>query len=334
MLLPHPEAAIPRRHPEFAILGAALTLSATLVVAESLVRALRPTPRSQVVRDDTEGLSLGTMHGTVVWQTAEPVVDRRACQQHPDRYRIVAVGGSITRGSGVEGPDVWTEVLAGRLGDAACVENRAQPGATGEQKRAFALQALAEEPPPDLLFWEVWTNDRGRFLRLGDVAYDTEPYPTDSSGRPNPWSLPDTLNARLFGGSALYTYAVLASASDAHRDIASLWPALLEDTLVPVLDAADATGTEVVVLYAPALDRPFATWRADRYPAYAAVDALVAERSLDAVRIAEVFGDADPSAMGVDACCHYSVEGHRRVAEALEPRVRARLTARDAPLPR
>lgn len=328
-----PEALIADRRPDFAILAAALALSATIGLGEMLVRALRPTPRSQIVRSGTEGLSLGRLHDTVVWRTAEPIVDRHACRDRPDAFRVVAIGGSITRGSGVQGPEVWTEVLARQLGRSVCVENRAEPGSTAEQKHAFALEALAEEPAPDLLFWEVWTNDRGRFLRVGDAAYDTAPYVVDSSGRPNPFGLPEVLNARLFGGSALYTYAALADSLDSRVDMVQVWPAMLERTLVPVLDAAEARGTEVVVLFAPALDRPFDEWLADRYPPYVAVDALVAERGLHAVRIAEVFGDVAPEAVRVDRCCHYSAEGHHRVADALAPLVRQTIARRSAPPP-
>jgi hypothetical protein len=307
---------------DFAIVGTALGLSATLLAAEVVVRSARPQPRVQVVRDGAEGVSfVPSVDGTVLWHAEAPRVGRPCADAPADVRRVAVVGSSILRGSGVLGPQVWTELATAELAGVACLDNLAEPAATAEQKRAIALAAL--DDAPDLLVWEVWENDPGHFVRIGDRAYDVASYPLDGGGRPNPFGVPDALNARLFGGSELYTYAVLASSDPTRHTPGAMWQRVLAETLVPVLDRAEAIGTEVWLVYAPRLDRPFAASLAEPYPEYAQVDALAAARGLPVLRLAALLAGEEVADMRVDTCCHYSVAGHARLAEAFTQRLRA-----------
>lgn len=303
-----------------------------LAVAEGAVRLLHPSPKAQVLTDGVRGLTLGeAADGTVVWRYDEPAVASDDCAgASGDLARVAFVGSSIFRGSGVDGPEVFTERLRHAVGDRACVDNLAQPAFTAEQKRAVAVAALGEAAsagrPYDVLYWEVWANDRGRFLRLGDRAVDVGAYPLDTAGRPAPLSLPTGLSGALWGGSALYRYAVLAlgAEGDVDRDVRDQWARLLEQHLAPAVEAAEAAGTELVLVLAPPLDQPFGTSAARPYPGYGAVWPFAQDHGLTWLRLSMALEGEDVETLRHDPCCHYSAAGHARLAEVFADDLAAR----------
>lgn len=289
----------------------------SLLIGEALVRAVNPTPRAQVLVEG-RNITLGETDGVVTWRTRDPEVDEEACAHSAAPRHAVVVGSSILRGSGTTGPYVFTEQLRDRAEAAGwCVDNLSQPAFSSEQKRVVALEALRRARPPDRLYWEVWQNDGGRYLRHEDMAINLGGYELDSAGRPRWGSLPEAISGPLFEGSALWRYAVIAlgaSPADQH-DPVERWRKILDADLLPVVEQAKRTGTEVVLVVCPALDRSFAESEAKPHRGLGALWTFAGQHHLRWIRLEAALAGKDYLALRADPCCHYNDVGHAALAE-------------------
>jgi hypothetical protein len=291
-------------------------------VAEIAVRVLHPTPRLQMVRfDATETLSV--KRDRVVWTLREPEIMAHGCTPGTTDLRVAFAGSSIFRGSGVSGEETFTTALQQRA-DGWCIDNVSQPAFTAGQKHVVAMDLLEASEPPDLLFWEVWTNDLDGYVLLEDGAYNLLHHTLDSDGTPNAFGLPATANRALFGLSKLYAYATLAVGSSRGDDVdlAKAWDAMLRDQLEPVVTRAAEVGTTVVLVLCPRLDRPFAQ-SASRPPRiYGRIWPFAQRHGLRWIRLSERLEGQPVETLRVDTCCHYAAAGHAALADLFEAEIR------------
>jgi hypothetical protein len=303
--------------------GGRLALSAALflVTAEVAVRWIAPTPRVQVIRAD-QVVSMEQVDGVPVWHLASPEVARDACANAPEgAKRAVFIGSSILRGSGVQGPEVFSERLRARLPPGSwCVDNLAEPAFTAPQKAVVALRALDGPRPPDLLVWEVWENDPGQWRWLGDRAVNLRHHVVDPGTGAPEWGFVRGVWAdRLFRSSELWRYAVLTLATR-DPDMAALMEASLERDLAPVVARAREVGTEVQLAIFPDLSRSFAASASKPLPAYKPVWPFAEAHGLTWLRVDLALQDQDVAALRLDTCCHYNAAGHEALADLFQRR--------------
>jgi hypothetical protein len=294
----------------------ALAAALFLATAEVAVRWIMPTPRVQVIRAD-QVASIEEVDGVPVWHLSSPEVARDGCANAPEgAKRAVFVGSSILRGSGVEGPQVFSELLRARLPAGSwCVENLAEPAFTAPQKAVVALRALARTRPPDLLVWEVWENDPGQWRWLGDRAVNLRHHVVDpATGAPEWRVVRGAWADRLFRASELWRYAVLTLATH-DPDMAALMSASLERDLAPVVARAREVGTDVQLAIFPDLSRSFAASASKPLPAYKPVWPFAEAHGLTWLRVDLALQDQDVAALRLDTCCHYNAAGHEALAD-------------------
>ena len=294
-------------------------------VAELSLAILNPKPRVQLLHRD-KLVSLEHRRGRVVWRQKSPIIERLGCAgAGPDVARVAFVGSSIFRGSGVPGDTTFSSLLQRSYADGrTCIDNVAEPGFTSEQKHVVAMDLLEAAEAPDLLYMEVWQNDIGAWVQVGDWAVNALQLRTDASGVPNPAGLPEAWNVHALQWSHLYRYLALAAVST-DRSPVELWQPMWARDLEPVLDLAKARGTEVVLVVAPPLNRPFSETLGREFQGYEHLAQIREARGLDRIDIARWLIDEDPVAMRVDPCCHYSKAGHERLASAFRGDIERRL---------
>lgn len=308
-----------------------------LLTAEIAVRVVHPAPRVQIVKGDDQ-IHVFEQDGVVLWTGGGPKMEQDACAKAPaSALHAVFVGSSILGGSGVQGPQVFTELLRARLpGDDVCIDNLALPAFTGEQKRVTAMAALARERAPDVLFWEVWENDFGDYERFGDgAAINLFGYSRDAAGYPTVPLVPAPVHHLLFDHSAAWRYGVLALAVDhmARASMAELRKGEIKRDLEPVLARAAERGTTVILVVCPMLNRPFVESITHPHLGYEPVWAFARDRGLRLLRLEQLLEHEDVIAMRADPCCHYSPLGHERLATAFEAELLTIRAQRDnAPL--
>jgi hypothetical protein len=286
-----------------------VAVAAVALAGELLARANDPERRWL-----RGGVAAREEAGVVVWEAERPAVVATACAfAPPEAVHAVFVGGSVFRGEGLGDGTAFTELM--RMGvdpGRGCVDNLAQPGFALEQEAATALAALRRPRPPDVLFWEVGVGDAGRFHLVGGTVVEV------ASGMGGAW-IPSGLHGALLARSAAWRWLWLGAPS------AELPPAQLAPVIAPVVEAARAVGTELVLVIVPPLDRSPRRSAADRTSAewQEAADALgVASWSLD-----EALIDAELTTLRLDACCRFSAEGHRTLAEIFAGDLRRRMVA-------
>jgi hypothetical protein len=310
------------------LLALTAVIGATALLAEVAVRVMNPTPRLQIVRPDV-ATTLEARDGTVVWTLDTPEITSNGCANAPeDAFRVSFVGSSIFRGSGVSGEQTFTTALQ-QHADGWCVDNPSQPAFTAGQKRVVALDALKSPRPPDLLFWEVWTNDPDGYTLIDGVAYNLAGLQTDVRGVPDAFSLPAGLNGWLFRTSALHRYATLAliTLSPKAIDQAAQWDELLARDLLPVVEKAREVGTELILVICPRLDQSFDASTSRPPEVYGRVWPFAQQHGLRWIQLAQRLEGQDVEALRVDTCCHYNPAGHAALAEVFEQEIRKEMTA-------
>lgn len=315
------------------LLALTVGVALSLATAELAVRFVNPTPRVQLVRPEL-ARTLEARDGTVVWTLDHPRIQAQGCDDAPpDALRVTFVGSSIFRGSGVEGEQTFTSLLQQRA-DGWCVDNPSQPAFTAGQKRVVALDALHAPTPPDLLFWEVWTNDPDGYTLIDGVAYNLAQLHTAADGTPDAFGLPVGLNHQGFRHSALYRYAslTLAAKDPASLDLSRVWDELLRDELLPVVQRAREVGAELVLVTCPRLDQSFDA-SASRPPReYGRVWPFAQAHGLRWLRLSERLSGQPVEDLRADLCCHYSPAGHAALADLFEQQIRDALArSHDAP---
>ncbi|HMV68055.1 MAG TPA: SGNH/GDSL hydrolase family protein, partial [Myxococcota bacterium] len=302
-----------------------------VATGEAAVRVINPAPRAQVVREGAPGRPgylIVERNGQPTW--AEHGSDERrndACQR-PDTIDVVMFGSSITYGTGYAPGEVMSAFLQRDL-DAIepgrwCVHNYGQAAYTGWSKLAEATDVLPRIQP-EIVVWELWGNDAGRFRKIGPDWYNLDGLDVDERGVPRLVPLPAALNEWLFLRSRFYAYTALALAPLEPGGVPARWERHQRE-FVPAFDALIAANPTRVLFMVPSLlDSPFAELARRPSLPWDAMRGWAEAHHAPAVSLAaELVGD-DPAVLRHDLCCHFNPVGHERVAEVLLPHVRARL---------
>lgn len=273
---------------------------------ELALRIAAPTPRVQAIRA-AEVTSFELVDGVPFWAAEDPEVPHR-CNSDA-RPRAVFVGSSIFRGSGLgSGAEVFSSQLS-ELAPGWCVDNVAEPAFTGPQKAIAAMRAIAVEPPPKRVYWEVWDNDPARWWSADGTAWNLVHHPTAPGWGP----VRGQVAAWLFVHSALWRTSLLAFAGAPGGDVDAFAAGLRRD-LGPVLEVARARGVEVVVVVATPLDRSFVESVVHPNPMLGALWPFAKEQGVRWIRLALALQDEDVEALRLDPCCHFNAQGHRVLA--------------------
>ncbi len=310
-----------------AVLWGSVHATLLLATAELAVRVLQPTPRVQVVTgsEPPDLAYAARVVGTEpLWAAPGSTERQNAGCERP--RRVVLFGSSILFGTSLDAPEAVSTHLQSRL-DAAepgawCVHNHAQPAYVGESKLIEA-ERLLPALQPELVLWELWDADPGRYTFVGTDAYNFVGLRLGADGLPWVLPLPSALHGALFRQSAFYRYATLAMSPTDGRDADALGHAYL-DVFEPRMEALRARWSgRLVLVRAPHLDQPFATW-ADR-PLDAHQRRLAswaAAHDVPIVSLAEALRSDHVEALRLDTCCHFNAAGHERLADVLLPVVR------------
>jgi lysophospholipase L1-like esterase len=274
--------------------------------ADVAVWVLDVTPRAQVVNPDVL-ITLYEAGGLPFWR--EPDTEARHNTRCASARRIVALGDSVTFGVRVPWPETHIGLLAESLGDSGvCVHNLAQPSYTIDQSLAELDAFQAAHGPVEAVIgsgWHLrpltWRKAAGQWFCLPDHA------PTDEAGWPAwPWG-GGAVHRFLFARSRAYRWSVLATQPEGASRSAP------EDVARRL--AARGPLPAVLLLSHRALDED---------------GSLQAQRQI-AQRVgwpmidgAAALTPPEPS-WWLDTRIHLTAEGHRRVAAALIPSVRAHL---------
>lgn len=313
-------------------LAFAIGVVLTAATSEALVRAIHPTPRVQIV-DPVASIKGGRAFrwkGDLPLWREDGTTGREACAGDPAGARVLMIGDSITFGIRLPIRDTLSYRLADQLqtpegSGAWCVQNFAQPGYGGEQKRDAALAAIATTRP-DVLVWEVWENDPTMYKRVGDLAVDVGRIAVDAEGWPrSPAPLPAAVHHLAFTWSSAWRFATLSlvPADDAREQ--DSWRTRIPEALDDVRRTQEAQGGKMVVWMAARLWVPFADQvdRRRRVQGYSSVDAWGARNGVPVVDMAAAWRGADPKSLGIDTCCHLNAEGIDLLARTLVPLIRS-----------
>lgn len=320
----------------FALAGTLVVTLVTLGLGEAVVRFGDFVPRAQIVRGDAAtavGRSLRLAQGHPVWTEEGSEARRRDDCTTDDSYDVLLLGSSIFFGIGMEPGQTMDALMQRRLDDGdehVCVHNLAQPAFISGNKWAVA-QEVIPSLRPELVLWEVWRNDPGRYTLVDGDAYNVTMLPTSPAGVPHTLPVPAALNDALFVNSRLYSYATLALGGyDADRYDAA-WAALVEETLPALKALVEEHGGELRLVFAPALDRPFEEsleLHAEKLRGYQQVAGWAEEAGVPTLDLAAGLLGLDPEAIRLDPCCHYNDRGHEAVGQVLTLFTRQAMEAR------
>ena len=258
-----------------------------------------------------------------VWKMNAPNTERvanTACletaQSGPDVY---LVGDSIFYGVQLDPDDTLAprlqNILTTSLQREACVINLSEPGFAFENEEAVLREAMADHKPRVVVL-ELWANSPHRFRVLGGVAYNFGRMDTDEQGLPNP-GVPTDLNRWLFGSSALWRHLSTGLATTTPRRSTERWVEFVEEELEPFRAWLEDNGIDLVLAYATSLKTPFSEGRSKENMVYEIARSWAQGHGLVEIVFSEVLAGEDPSAVGIDACCHLNEEGTRLVSEAI-----------------
>jgi hypothetical protein len=299
-------------------------------VAEVVVRQVKPTPRTQVLRaDELNQVELLELHGEPVWRVTEPdqrsLYDRSCRELVGEQGRVVVlVGDSILYMTGTErAADNVARHLEEALGGVEagwCVVNGAMSGYSAQQKLGTALDLLERERA-DLVLWEVW-GERPTYRRIGQTLYGVGSYARDETETPYVEGLPVPLlvNRWLFRRSRAWEYAVLALGAGAVED-----PVLhLHERLI---DEVAMRGAQALFVIFPDLGQPFDQPPSVVHLVHEPLRALAAARQVPLIELRPLLIGQDVEALRLDPCCHYNPKGHEVVGRVLAGVVRERFRA-------
>lgn len=307
----------------------ALALLLFGVTAEGAVRLIRPQPRYQIVRN-TPGFDLDRSGQVPTWRFGEHGRRWRldCMQQHPDARPLVVIGSSIFFGSDLSADQVFSAHLQRQLdlrfGDGrTCVMNFAQPGYTAQNELAEARRWLPRYPNA-LILWQIWDQDYGEYVVLGEHAYDLPFVELDDDGYPDTFPVPGPLDHWLFRHSRAYEYAALALAptrgpTEGHVVFAAQVVPKLEQVRL----LAEEHGSQLVLFMMPYLDQPFRESAdvdarlGDRLAGYRSVAEWSDQHGLRRIDVAQLLVEHEVEAVRIDSCCHYNARGHEVLAERM-----------------
>jgi hypothetical protein len=290
-----------------------------VLIAETAVRQGKLKPPRQVIR----GFGMHSVDGVPVWERTGDRHNRECVEQHPQRTRILFFGSSITFGSSLNPPEVFTAALEQRLNEARpdpgfCVLNFAQEGYAFDQKYAIASMEVPRYRPA-LIMWEDWV-EWSEYRMIGDTAYAIGDLAVRPDGFVGIEGMPDALNRVLFLHSRLYEYIVLVYGERVHETPGG--PngiQLFADTrLSKVPPLAQSVGAKLVFYLAPPLDQPFAETAASLPDWHAILLDFAQKRGIPVYPLQRELIDQDYLALRLDPCCHYNAAGHRALVPIME----------------
>jgi hypothetical protein len=299
-----------RRRIGFALVGLGLGLLVTLGLIEISFRVLRPVPRAQIV-DRAVTPSLRLAGGVPVWEMLRTNAE---CARERPRARVVTVyGDSILGGWSIPDPVRWSSLVQARLdrdfGPVVCLINHAQPGFGTQAEIALATETHVQEHPT-LVYWELWDSGTNRYAMLGQRAFNTAEVVTDKSGLPNPFRVPQALNAALLHHSFAWQYASLGLLH--HPGTPDEVAVAFGEKLRATVGQLRSTGSPVVMVWTPTLTVPFAGAEPPLY-----LDVIAQWTAADGVptwKLKDSLAHDDVVALRMDSC-HYNTAGHARLAE-------------------
>jgi hypothetical protein len=296
-------------------------LAAGLAAAELAMRGAEPPARTQVVRPAPPGLTLEENEVGLYWQKTPSDRRNEGCvAEHPGRRRAAWFGSSIVYGVNLDGPEVFTGLLqSAPEGEGWCLLNYAESG-YGFQAKLAAATASLPALRPEVVFWEVWSNDNARYTRVGDAAYNLDEIALDAGGTPAAFPVPPGLNRLLFTRSRLYEYLTLALVPEGYRRGPDIDRQLAREGLPAVKRLVEGSGGLLVLSFWPPLHQPFED-SVGRY--YDAARAWAAAEGVPTIDVAERLRGEDYLALRLDPCCHYSAAGHRALAGIFGPALAA-----------
>ena len=188
-------------------------------IGEFAVRMMNPVPPVQFIRSQGS-LTLFEHEGVPVWEEqGDNPIRYRSCaeKETPNQVRIAIFGSSIFYGSGVTPEENFSVALESKLAERwerpVCVVNYSQPAFGHLNKMAVADLNLGKFKP-DIVLWEIWLNDSGRYVLLNDTAYNVGKLITDEDGYPSLLGFRGATNKWLLTNSRLYEFAAFALSED------------------------------------------------------------------------------------------------------------------------
>jgi hypothetical protein len=292
------------------------TALATGLIAEALVRALHPTPRTQVIRGAYRDPTLEVIDvgGTPVWRHTSAgwrTLWSPPCLGQSPKRTLAFVGDSLINVTGSDYAKDNFAVTLQRLLDAHepgwCVVNLAHFAYSAAQKRA-ALDELYARAEVDLVVWEVW-GEGPTYYGIGESLYSLGNHVRGADGVPYlpGVPVPGALNAALFEGSAAWQYALLALAvSPEAEDVTPQHAAALA--------AAEAEGARVVFWRFTELSHSLAEPSSVVLPIRDRVDTFLAARGAEVIEERPRLAGQDVNLIRHMDCCHYNPKGHQVLA--------------------
>lgn len=333
---------------KLALKQTALQIAGGLMITAGLVelgiRQLHPRPKVQIVREDPDmrkgihRLTTRRIEDTLVWSTAyaRPRHNPDCLQENGGEVRkVLVLGSSIFAGVSLDNEQVFSAALQEALSteEPTCVFNLAEPAFSYDAQMALAKEFIAKVEP-DVIVWEIWENLPLTYSSVEDTAYRFKKLETGPDGTPNPMFLPLALHRWLLPRSRAYEYAVITFATPKPLDSPrQIWADFATSGLPEIGALASQTGAELLFVYCPRLDIPFAEqmrWRrnglsADKHFGYDLVSRFAQTIGASEVYLAESLGRDDLQEIRLDPCCHYNAKGQKRLAEVLEAPLRGLL---------
>ncbi|MES2642898.1 MAG: SGNH/GDSL hydrolase family protein [Myxococcota bacterium] len=270
-----------------------------LVGAELL--AARAADRTQVVRPSGR-VRLEEQDGVPIWYVDAPEGARREDCAEP---RVMIFGTSVLAGIAIPREAVFSESLR----DLGCIENHAVPAYAGETMLARARRELPGSRP-DVVIWEVSGSAMESFTWVGRAAYNLK-----GAAAPAPWVGHLVSRSRLLERLWLDSF-------EFPKDKAYDPVARYQDTLTSLMALATTEGAQVGVVFAPPLDRPFATIVDDRDRFSLDLQGWLTAHAVPWLDLATALSGEDVVALRLDTCCHFNAAGHARIGAIVKDWVR------------
>lgn len=302
------------------LVGLLISLPVALLLAEGLVRVVRPTPRVQVVRSGN-GVELVKVRGVPSWRSNEPFPGfwgKDCLTQRPEALVVGIFGDSVPYSTGPVAAPPFSVLLQERLGEGWCVVNASEPAFHGVQQLAAFEEHLGTHRL-DLAVWGQWKAD-GVFLEVDDAAMEVSQLLRGEDGLPLPPApVGAEAHAWLFQRSELWRYGTFAVAPT--RRMVRMDPVVheMQAAYAAFIDQVAAGPTEGLVLLFPSLDAPLPEVLARPRVEPALAREYAAQRGVPWIDVGELLLDQDVEAVRADRCCHYNPHGHVVIAERLEP---------------
>ena len=306
----------------FIALSILLGVSLCLIVAEVAIRALNPVPPVQFIRNLGD-LSLTELNGAPVWQEkSDNPIRVRPCLENgaEDQIKVAIFGSSIFYGSGVPPEDNFSIELEQRLaahwGKPVCVVNYAQPGFAHQNKIAVAKEEIPKLKP-DIVLWEIWLNDSGKYIFLDGTAYNVSKLILNEDGFPALFGISGHLNRWLLSNSKLYEFAAFTLNENTQMERDSvIWERLAQTAFSEIIELTKTNNAELMFAFCPPLHTPFPVQKERPQREYIPVAKELDIAQTPYVFLLNLFGSQTIEDVRIDSCCHYNAQGHDTLADA------------------